>query len=61
MPEVPLLAAPTVAEVATRLGAEHLARPVGVGRPRPREVTRVIVGAMGLAAVPANASARATW
>ena len=48
MPEVPLLAAPTVVEVATRLNAEHLARPVGVGAATPREVTRVIVGAMGL-------------
>jgi phosphate acetyltransferase len=48
LPEVPLLAAPTVAEVAARLDAEHLARPVGVAAATPREVTRVIVGAMGL-------------
>ena len=48
MPEVPSLAAPTMAEVAARLGAEHLARPVGVGATAPREVTRVTVGAMGL-------------
>jgi phosphate acetyltransferase len=48
MPEVPLLAAPTIAEVAARLDAEHLASPGGVGAATPREVTRVIVGAMGL-------------
>ena len=48
MPEVPLLAAPTIAEVAARLDAEHLARPVGVAAATPREVTRVTVGAMGL-------------
>jgi phosphate acetyltransferase len=45
LPEVPLLAAPTVAEVAARLDAEHLARPETA---TPREVSRVVVGAMGL-------------
>ena len=48
LPEVPMLAAPTIAEVAARLDAEHLVRPGGVGAAAPREVTRVIVGAMGL-------------
>jgi phosphate acetyltransferase len=59
IPEVPLLAAPTVAEVANRLGAEllippqataALAHPAGPVLPGPREVSRVVVGAMGLPA-----------
>jgi phosphate acetyltransferase len=59
IPEVPLLAAPTVAEVAHRLGAELLippqataapAHPAGPVLPGPREVSRVVVGAMGLPA-----------
>jgi phosphate acetyltransferase len=45
LPEVPLLAAPTVAEVATALGAELI---VGSNGAVPREVSRVTVGAMGL-------------
>ncbi len=44
LPEVPLLAAPTIDEVAARLGAERLAGVTGT----PREVLRVVVGAMGL-------------
>jgi phosphate acetyltransferase len=44
LPEVALLAAPTVDEVAARLGAERL---VGAAA-TPREVARVVVGAMGL-------------
>jgi phosphate acetyltransferase len=47
MPEVPSLAAPTVAEVAARLGAEHLSGAVAP-QTAPREVSRVVVGAMGL-------------
>jgi phosphate acetyltransferase len=46
MPEIGLLAAPTVAEVATRLGAEQLVQPGASGT--PREVSRVVVGAMSL-------------
>jgi phosphate acetyltransferase len=45
LPEVPLLAAPTVAEIAAELRAEPLVTPAA-----PREVARVIVGAMGLPA-----------
>lgn len=45
LPEVPLLAAPTVAEIADRLGARSVVAPAA-----PREVARVIVGAMGLPA-----------
>jgi phosphate acetyltransferase len=45
LPEVALLAAPTVAEVAVRLDAEHLGRAAAA---TPREVSRVVVGAMGL-------------
>jgi phosphate acetyltransferase len=45
LPEVPLLAAPTVAEIAAKLHATALVAP-----PVPREVSRVIVGAMGLPA-----------
>ena len=48
LPEVPLLAAPTVAEVAARAGRRAPAPGAGGRRPTPREVTRVIVGAMGL-------------
>jgi phosphate acetyltransferase len=46
VPELPLLAAPTVGEVATALGARYL-QPSGSSG---REVARVIVGAMGLPA-----------
>jgi phosphate acetyltransferase len=45
LPEVPMLAAPTVAEIAERLGARSVVAPAS-----PREVARVIVGAMGLPA-----------
>jgi phosphate acetyltransferase len=45
LPEVPLLAAPTVTEIAEQLGAVWLAEPAG-----SREIARVIVGAMGLPA-----------
>jgi phosphate acetyltransferase len=45
LPEVPLLATPTVAEIAAALRAESLVAPAA-----PREVARVIVGAMGLPA-----------
>jgi phosphate acetyltransferase len=45
LPEVPLLAVPTVAEIAARLGAEELVAPTGT-----RAVSRVVVGAMGLPA-----------
>lgn len=45
LPEVPMLAAPTVREVADRLGAEAL-----TDADPAREVSRVIVGAMGLPA-----------
>jgi phosphate acetyltransferase len=49
MPELPQLAAPTMAEVAARLGAEHITRPAAPGAAvTPREVSRVVVGAMGL-------------
>jgi phosphate acetyltransferase len=49
MPELPQLAAPTMAEVAARLGAEHIARPAAPDpAATPREVSRVVVGAMGL-------------
>ena len=59
LPETPLLAAPTMAEVADRLRAEPLiapqatatlTHPVGPALPGPREVSRVVVGAMGLPA-----------
>ncbi len=59
LPEVPLLAAPTVAEVAHRLRAERCLRPAatpdpaspaGQVAPAAREVSRVVVGAMGLPA-----------
>ncbi len=43
LPEEPLLAAPTVAEVAAALGARTL-----TDSPPAREIERVIVGAMGL-------------
>ena len=45
LPEVFALSAPTVAEVAGQIGAEQL---VGTGGAAPREVSRVVVGAMGL-------------
>src|SRR5690606_42115512 len=45
LPEVALLAAPTVTEIADRLGARPVVAPAA-----PREVTRIIVGAMGLPA-----------
>jgi len=44
LPELPLLAAPTVAEVADTLDAERVAGDPGAAR----EIERVIVGAMGL-------------
>ena len=51
VPNLPMLAAPTVAEVAAALDARYLrpaaADPDADGAP-PREVARVIVGAMGL-------------
>jgi phosphate acetyltransferase len=59
LPEVALLAAPTVAEVAQRLRAEQFvppaattapARAAGPVPPAVREVSRVVVGAMGLPA-----------
>jgi phosphate acetyltransferase len=46
LPEEPLLAAPTVAEVAAALGARTLT--AADGSPPAREIERVIVGAMGL-------------
>jgi phosphate acetyltransferase len=45
VPELPMLAAPTVAEVARALGARYLQPSRGAGT---REVGRLIVGAMGL-------------
>ncbi len=45
LPEVPLLAAPTVAEIAAQLRATAVVAP-----PAPREAPRVVVGAMGLPA-----------
>ncbi len=45
LPEVPLLSAPTVAEIAARLQTTAIVAP-----PTPREVSRVVVGAMGLPA-----------
>ena len=58
LPEIPLLAAPTMAEVADRLHAElpwprrprRRSRARRVPSPGPREVLRVVVGAMGLPA-----------
>jgi phosphate acetyltransferase len=52
VPDAPMLAAPTVAEVARALGARYLAPPDGTGPDGAdgtlREVGRLIVGAMGL-------------
>jgi phosphate acetyltransferase len=52
VPELPMLAAPTVAEVAQALGARYLQPSGGVDVDDPgaarREVGRLIVGAMGL-------------
>jgi phosphate acetyltransferase len=50
VPELPMLAAPTVAEVATALGARYLQPLDGEGTAggARREVGRLIVGAMGL-------------
>jgi phosphate acetyltransferase len=45
LPEVPLLAAPTVTEIADRLGAQSIVAPAA-----SRDVARVVVGAMGLPA-----------
>jgi phosphate acetyltransferase len=51
LPEVPMLAAPTVAEVATALSARYLQPADGAaGTAAHREVPRIIIGAMGLPA-----------
>jgi phosphate acetyltransferase len=48
VPELPMLAAPTVAEVARALGARYLQPVDGRERQARREVGRLVVGAMGL-------------
>ena len=61
LPEVPLLAAPTIAEVAARLDAEHLARPGRRRRRPPRARSPGSSSGRWGCRCSWSGSARATW